>query len=103
MVSEVCSSNSAGACPLSEIELLTAREVAELLKCSRSQIYALRRRGVLPAPLQLFPGERGTRWLKQDIVEFILAVRGRLNETQHSAPRPFVPLKLAAAGTQRTT
>jgi predicted DNA-binding transcriptional regulator AlpA len=74
-----------------ELEVLTAVEVGRLLKCSRSQVYKLRRSGLLPPPIQLFPGERGARWLRQDVVEFILQAR---TLAAAPAPRPFKPVDI---------
>ena len=79
-------------------ELLTAREVGLLLKCSRAQVYKLRRECRLPLPLQVFPGDRGTRWLRSDIDGYIQA---RIYETRtmigRPSIRPFNPLDISRA------
>lgn len=74
------------------VELLTAADVGRLLKCSRSQVYKMRSSGLLPLPLQLFPGSRGVRWLRQDVENFILQAHA---QTERDGPRPFTHLELA--------
>ena len=78
---------------MSEIELLTAADVGRLLKCSRSQVYKMRKSSILPRPVQVFPGERGARWLRQDVLDFILKLQSD-SASSNPAQRPFVPLKL---------
>jgi len=79
---------------MSEFELLTALEVGRLLKCSRSQVYKLHSTGMLPSPVQLFPGSRGARWLKADVIDYILRVHAGKTELM---PRPFVPVSVKSA------
>ena len=77
---------------MTEVDLLlTAAEVGRLLKCSRSQVYKMRASGLLPPPLQLFPGSRGARWIRQDVVDFVLQAR---SVTDPPDPRPFVPVEI---------
>jgi excisionase family DNA binding protein len=73
------------------LEVLTAKEVASLLKCSRWTVYKLRDAGKIPAPFFLFDGARGERWLKSDIEQHVLQLRADVSD---SAPRPFVPIPL---------
>ena len=74
-------------------ELLTATDVAQLLRCSRSMIYKMHGRGLLPAPLQVFPGVRGARWVRQDIEEYVEHLR-TVAAAENSSPRRFVPLDI---------
>ncbi len=76
---------------MNDFELLTAIEVGRLLKCSRSQVYKMRSAGLLPPPVQLFPGVRGTRWMRQDVVEYVLQARSFVAT---SPARPFVPVEI---------
>ena len=76
---------------MDEFELITAVEVARLLKCSRSQVYKMRSAGLLPRPIQIFPGERGTRWVRRDVVDFVLQARSSI---EIPLPRPFVPVEV---------
>ena len=78
-----------------DLELLTANEVARLLKCSRAQIYKLRSLGLPPRPVHIFPGVRGARWIRQDVLNFIREIRQR---TEEPAPRKFVPIRLVDTG-----
>lgn len=89
------SSSENGNDSVNDIELLTADDVRKLLKCSRSQVYKMRSAGLLPRPIQLFPGVRGARWIRKDIVDFILKARSL---TDAPAPRAFVPVKLVDIG-----
>ena len=74
-----------------DVELLTALEVGKALKCSRSQVYKLRSAGLLPAPVQVFPGRRGRRWLRHDVEQFIFQARSVAGT---AAPRPFIPVDI---------
>lgn len=52
-------------------EILTAREVAKLLKCSMSKVYELNIPGQLPASYKIFDGEKGLRWLLSDVKAYL--------------------------------
>lgn len=66
--------------PLPQIpKLLDAQDVADILRCSRSQVYALRSSGDLPASVKIFRGERGWRWTLEDVRKCI---------AQHTLARP---------------
>jgi len=52
-------------------EVLTARDVAAILKCSRSKIYALQSRGELRPRFKIFDGEKGWRWHREDVQRFL--------------------------------
>jgi predicted DNA-binding transcriptional regulator AlpA len=89
---EIHKKRLAGLLPPPEGEYLTMLEVAEILKCSRSQVYAMRRNGLLPPAIQLFDGERGWRWLRSDLFEWL---RGRKLATDpQPRPGPYVPIRL---------
>ena len=51
-------------------ELLTVREVAELLKISARQVWKLAASGRLPGPMRL---GRSVRWRADDLAAFIAA------------------------------
>jgi excisionase family DNA binding protein len=63
---------------MAQSELLTAEEVASLLRVKASTVYDAAARGVLPV-LRLWKGKRRTliRFQREDIEEFI---RGRLSK-----------------------
>ena len=79
-------------------EILTALEVAKLLKISRAMIYRLRAEGRLPARFKLFEGERGWRWTKTDVDAFLRSTMipelEPIKRTERSIPR-FEPVKIA--------
>lgn len=80
--------------------LLDAQDVAEILRCSRSQVYALRSSGELPASVKLFRGDRGWRWTFADVGACIArhTLAGpAVNRTEASVPA-FVPVPLTKAG-----
>jgi putative molybdopterin biosynthesis protein len=55
--------------PLTRADVLTAREVADSLRLSRSTVYDLARRGLLPA----YRIGRAWRCVRQELEEWLLA------------------------------
>ena len=55
------------------VDLLTAQDVARMLKCSRAAVYRLHQRGQLIARWKLFDGERGWRWSLPDVEVYLVA------------------------------
>jgi predicted DNA-binding transcriptional regulator AlpA len=52
-------------------ELLSAKEVALLLKCSPSMIYRLAHEGLLVPRFKIFPSQKGWRWTRGDVQEYV--------------------------------
>ncbi len=50
-------------------ELLTAPEVAKILRCSKAQVYVLIRRDGFPSPLKV--GQRSSLWLRSEVEGWI--------------------------------
>ena len=76
-------------------EILNAQEVARVLKCSRSMVYQLRDRGELQARYKLFEGERGWRWTRGDIQNYLDA-RTLPGFVPYDVPEKFVHVKIRA-------
>lgn len=51
------------------MELMTTRQVCELLQCSRITLWRLIRKGQFPQPAKLT--ERANRWTRAEVEEFI--------------------------------
>lgn len=60
-----------------DLELLTIKELSQLLRRCRTSIRADVRAGRLPAPIALGPRHRG--WLRRDVLDFLEANRSRAN------------------------
>jgi excisionase family DNA binding protein len=56
-------------------QVLTKRQVAELLQVSVSTVERMMRRGTAP-PSFVLPGGRARRWLKRDVLRWIESQRG---------------------------
>ena len=52
-------------------EILTAREVSRILKCSVAMVYRLREQGHLHAKFKLFDGGKGFRWTRMDVEAYV--------------------------------
>jgi excisionase family DNA binding protein len=55
-------------------DILTARDVAKLLKISRAMVYRLRSQGRCIPSYKLFDGERGWRWSRTDVEAYLRSV-----------------------------
>jgi excisionase family DNA binding protein len=55
-------------------DILTAREVARLLRISRAMVYRLRSQGRFIPRYKLFDGERGWRWSRMDVEAYLRSV-----------------------------
>ena len=75
-----------------EDRLLTAKEVAKLLNCSRSTVYQLRQTGRLAPRFQIFPGQRGWRWSLLDVHGYI--ERCSVATLTIEAPQAYKPVEL---------
>jgi len=60
--------------PVRASVLLTISQVADILHCSLSHIYAMRNAGTFPQPIRL--GTKSVRWEKSDIDAFISNRKG---------------------------
>ncbi len=78
-------------------EILSAEEVAGLLKCSLSFVYRLRDGGKLAARYKIGDGQKGWRWKRADVESFITAheIPGSVDEI--SLP-DFKPVLLTKTG-----
>ena len=56
-------------------ELLSAKDVAAMLRVSRRTVARLRARGELPAPLEVGPNI--VRWRATDVKEFVARLKSR--------------------------
>jgi excisionase family DNA binding protein len=76
-------------------EILTAKEVASLLKCSVAMVYRLRESGELPESYKLFGGEKGFRWERAEVSRYLESKRTTISLTQLAPPgfRPIQRLK----------
>lgn len=74
-------------------EILTALEVAKILKCSKSKVYELRANGDLRARFKIFEGEKGWRWTRQDVADY-LDTRIDPYFVDFAATKPYVPINL---------
>ncbi len=52
-------------------EILTAKEVSKILKCSVAAVYRLREQGRLPSRFKLFEGRKGFRWTRMDVEAYL--------------------------------
>ena len=52
-------------------EILTAKEVSKILKCSVAAVYRLREQGCIPAKFKLFEGRKGFRWTRMDVEAYL--------------------------------
>ena len=85
-------------------EILTAAEVAALLKCSRAKVYQLHAEGALKATHKIFEGAKGWRWTREDVEQYLktkqLPGSHRHANVSQRQPRErtprFVPVKLSA-------
>ena len=59
------------ALPSEPLEILTAKDVARILKISLSMVYRLKAQGFLPATYKLFEGEKGFRWIKATVDQYL--------------------------------
>jgi excisionase family DNA binding protein len=73
-------------------EVLTASEVAHVLKCSKSQIYRLRFDGKLLPRYKLFEGQKGWRWTRADVDAYLNRCSSEPRERFDQAP-PFLPVR----------
>lgn len=78
-------------------EILSAKEVAQILKCSVSFVYQQRKRGGLAPRFKFGEGRKGWRWLRGDVDTFIKGheIPGGLEDI--SMPN-FVPVDLTRRG-----
>jgi len=60
-----------------DLELLTIKELSQLLRRCRTSIRADVRAGRLPAPIALGPRHRG--WLRRDVLDFLEANSSQAN------------------------
>ncbi len=81
-------------------QLLDAQDVADILRCSRSQVYALRSSGEIPASVKIFRGERGWRWTPEDVQKCIThhTLAGPAVSRIDSSAPAFVPIHLTTGG-----
>jgi predicted DNA-binding transcriptional regulator AlpA len=68
-------------------EVLTAKEVAALLKCSRAQVYRLRLDGSLMPRYKIFKGEKGWRWARPDVAKYL---HGCVIDTRQGHEKPLI-------------
>jgi len=77
-------------------EILTAAEVAGVLKCSVKTVYKLKQQMQLPARFKFFSGNKGLRWSREDVESYFQRRRiGREDLWLHepnTSSRPFVPV-----------
>jgi excisionase family DNA binding protein len=73
--------------------VLTAGDVARILKCSKSKVYQLREEGDLRARFKLFEGEKGWRWTREDVERYLNARMDPYFE-RFDRIEEFVPVKL---------
>jgi len=81
----------------SENKLLTANEVAGILKCSVKTIDKLRLTMELPVRYKIFDGPKGLRWSREDVDAFIEKkeiIMRRVAEAR-DIPRRFIPVESA--------
>jgi predicted DNA-binding transcriptional regulator AlpA len=57
------------------LELLSAKDVAEMLRVSRRTVFRLRARGDLPAPVEL--SANIVRWRVADLQEYLSRLKSR--------------------------
>ena len=50
-------------------ELLTCKQVEEIVQLTQSTVYRLMRKGRFPLPIKI--GERNVRWLRDEIMDWL--------------------------------
>lgn len=59
---------------VTDFELMTMKEVAEMAKISTKNVMRAVRRGELPRPVSV--GKRSKRWIRSEVIEHLLRQRG---------------------------
>lgn len=70
-------------------ELMTAYEVASLLKCSARHVYRLADNRALPPSHKIFDGPRGFRWTRSEVETYLRDRAVRLDSRR--TLKPFHP------------
>lgn len=78
-------------------EILTAREVAHILKCSVSFVYRQRNNGGLAPRFKFGEGQKGWRWSRGDVDSFIKGHEIPGGVEDMSMP-DFIPVDLTRRG-----